>query len=133
MPASIACTQTQPIREKTFAIEGSRLPRIPNAPRVSAIVGRPVRVPMYPTSTRTTAPTIVPTTMSVVAEAKSIAGMKNVPVSRVVTTKFAASQMSPIRASDRVPRTGPAWSDCVSNFALRRVKSDIAPPGVRCG
>ena len=48
MPASIACTQLQPMRMITFAATGRRLPRVPNGPRVSAIVGRPVRVPMVP-------------------------------------------------------------------------------------
>ena len=64
MPASIACTQLQPMRMMTFAATGRRLPRVPNGPRVSAMVGSPVRVPMLPTVTSTAAPTTVPTMMS---------------------------------------------------------------------
>ena len=64
MPASIACTQLQPMRMITFAETGRRLPRVPKGPRVSAIVGRPVRVPILPIDTSTSAPMSVPTMIS---------------------------------------------------------------------
>lgn len=109
-PASIACTQLQPIRITTFAPTGSSEPRRPNAPRVTAMVGRPVRVPIAPMDVRTTAPTSVPTTIIVTAVGNGTAVTNSVPVSSVVTTRFAASQIIPIRAPDRVPLTGPELS-----------------------
>src|SRR5215217_133802 len=127
----MACTQLQPIRITTLAVTGNRLPRVPNAPRVSAIVGRPVLVPMLPTSVRTTAPQRVPSTIIATAVANPTAGISSVPVNNVVTTRLAASQIMPIRGSERVPRTGPALSAWASRRRSRRLYNDMgASPAV---
>jgi hypothetical protein len=75
---------------------------------------------MLPTRVSTTAPPIVPSTIMLNAVPKSTAGTKSVPVSRLVTTRFAASQIIPMRGIDRVPRMGPALSDWASRRRSRR-------------
>jgi hypothetical protein len=92
MPARSACTQLHPMRTARFKSAGKVPPLTPKEPRVRTIVGNPVRVPMHPTSASTPTPSRVPRSMIRIACKYRMPGTNKVPVSRVVTTMFAASQ-----------------------------------------
>ena len=93
------------MRMTTFAATGRKDPRRPKEPLVRDMVARPVRVPMFPTSTSTAPPISVPRTIMARAVGQDTPGTNSVPVSRVVTTRFAASQIIPIRpAPSELPR-----------------------------
>ena len=123
-PASIACTQLHPIRITTFAATGRNEPRSPKDPLVSDMVGSPVRVPILPTRTRTAPPMTVPRMISPTARGQDTPGTKSVPVSSVVTTRLAASQIMPIRPAPRVPLMGPKPSEFFSRWSDSRENAE---------
>src|SRR5918997_5118365 len=129
IPASSACTQLHPMSTARLSKAGNVPPRTPNEARVRTIVGSPVRVPMQPTSASADTPSSVPRTMIRIACGYRIPGTNNVPVSRVVTTMFAASQTmmvfpNPIVRSVSAPGSTVSWPNratmrCSMRLSLR--------------
>jgi hypothetical protein len=72
---------------------GSIAPLCPKAGLIKTMVGRPVRVPIFPISTSGIAPTKEPSTIINNAFKNVISGTNSIPVKTVVTTTLAPIHM----------------------------------------